>query len=409
MKNRLLFKQKQSLNISLKLWLPILQSSIQELDDIFKKYSHENPFLECSCKNYSSDNNQKQSFIENTLLYEDSLYDVLLEQITAPLFPTPNSQKVAHEILLDIDDRGFFDGDIDEIAITCNVYKEFVENIRQRFAYLDPPGVGAKDLQEACQFQLVQLDLDDELDKLVSKMIHNFKTIDKYHKHHRFNEAMNVIKSFRFSPSVDYMEDEKEIIPDFFVEVGDDINIKINNDSYPDIVVSDPFNSKNEELRYQLKEARDLVGLLELRKSTLYKLVLIIVEKQISFFIGGELKPLIMKTIADELGFEESTISRAVSNKYIECSRGTFALKHFFTNAVSKNLSSSEIKNFLKQLIENESHDTPLNDDEILEKIENRFGVKMVRRTITKYRKLLNLPSSKERKKLYKMDTAWTV
>jgi RNA polymerase sigma-54 factor len=132
---------------------------------------------------------------------------------------------------------------------------------------------------------------------------------------------------------------------------------------------------------------------------------LIIVEKQIGFFVGSELKPLTMAQVADELGFEESTISRAVSNKYIKCERGTYSLKSFFTNAVSKNLSSSEIKNFMKNLIENEDKENPLTDEDIIELVMKRYNMSMVRRTITKYRKLLDIPSSKERKKVYKINS----
>ena len=146
-----------------------------------------------------------------------------------------------------------------------------------------------------------------------------------------------------------------------------------------------------------------MVNLLELRKSTLYKLILIIVEKQIAFFIGSELKPLTMSEVANELGFEESTISRAVSNKYIKCARGTYPLKYFFTNAVSKNLSSSEIKNYLSSVVEAEDHENPFTDQDLVEMVQKRYNVEMVRRTITKYRKLLDMPSSKERKKIYKM------
>jgi len=130
---------------------------------MFEKYSYENPFLRSNGKSSGGFQDQKQSFIENTLYSEESLYDMLLEKITAPLFPTPNSQKIAHEILLDIDDRGFFDGDIEDIANRCGVYKEFVETIRLRFAYLEPAGVGAINFVEACEFQLMQLELDDEL------------------------------------------------------------------------------------------------------------------------------------------------------------------------------------------------------------------------------------------------------
>ena len=122
-----------------------------------------------------------------------------------------------------------------------------------------------------------------------------------------------------------------------------------------------------------------------------------------TFFIGSELKPLTMAQVADELGFDESTISRAVSNKYIKCKRGIFSLKSFFTNEVSSGLSSSEIKNYISNAIENESNEEPLTDQHLVDLVMQRFKMKMVRRTITKYRKLLDIPSSKERKKIYKI------
>jgi len=409
-------KQKQSLQLSLKLWLPLLQAPISELDTIFKEYEFENPFLEVNSPNeigsfssgaggssssYNSDD--KGNFIENNSIYEESLYDKVLNQIDEQLFPTAKSQKVAHEILCDINSDGYFDGDIESIAIKCNVTNEFVETIRQRFSNIEPYGVGAINLEESFIFQLSQVEIDDELYNFTEKLILNLKNIDKYIKHHKFEDAKELIQRFKSPPAIDYLSEQPCIIPDFTVEVGDDINIQINNSYYPDIVVSDPFKTKNSELKHKLKEARDLVNLLDLRKSTLYKLVLLIVEKQIGFFVGSELKPLTMATIADELGFEESTISRAVSNKYIKCSRGTVSLKSFFTNAVSKGLSSSEIKNYIKSLIDNEDKQKPLTDQNLVDMVIQRYNLKMVRRTITKYRKLLDIPSSKERKKYYKI------
>ncbi|WP_415396214.1 RNA polymerase factor sigma-54 [Sulfurimonas sp. CS5] len=393
--------QKQGLQLSLRLWLPLLQAPVQDLETIFKEHSFENPFLEYQSSfesNYSSG-----GFIEEINLHKDSLHDVVLNQLEAPLFPTPNSQKVAHEILLYIDSDGYFEGDIESIALKCNTTNDFVEKIRERFCYLDPSGIGAKDLIESFEFQLSQLFIDEELNKFIQKIIQNLKNIDKFHKHHRFDEATDIIKRFKSPPAVDFQEENTYIVPDFFVEVGDDISVKINHSYYPDIVIKDPFKSKNDELKDKLKEARDLVNLLELRKSTLYKLVLLIVERQMGFFIGSELKPMTMAQIASDIGFEESTISRAVSNKYIKCDRGIFSLKSFFTNAVSKNLSSSEIKNYIQNLIENEDHNIPLTDQDLVDKVMLRFNMKMVRRTITKYRKLLDIPSSKERKKIYKV------
>jgi RNA polymerase sigma-54 factor len=262
------------------------------------------------------------------------------------------------------------------------------------------------DLEESFLFQLDALDrkIDDELYNFTKKIIKDIAHVDKYAAHHRFNDAKDIIKYFNNPPAIDYINDNVQVIPDFFVEINEDIDIRINNAYYPDIKVKNPFNTKNENIKEKLKEAKDLVNLLNLRKSTLYKIVLIIVEKQISFFVGGELKPFSMQEIAAELGFAESTISRAVSNKYIECNLGIFPLKYFFSNAVDKDLSSSQIKSYIKSLVDYEDKEIPLTDEAILEFIETKFGLKMVRRTITKYRKILDIPSSKERKKLYKVE-----
>jgi RNA polymerase sigma-54 factor len=404
--------QKQNLNLSLKMWLPMLQSSLQDLEKHLKNLSYENPFLEVKKPKEFYNNFVSQGtsgeFIEALAIYDKSLNDKLHEQICAPNFPTPNSQKVALEILCDINEEGYFEGDIDKIAQTCNVYNEYVESIRQRFSRLEPAGVGSIDLSESFLFQLDACDknIDDELYNFVKKITKDISHLDKYTAHHRFEDAKGIIKYFNNPPAINYMNTNVQIIPDFYVEIGEDINVKINHAYYPDIEVKDPFSSKNAGIREKLKEARDLVNLLNLRKSTLYKIVLLIVEKQISFFVGGELRPFSMQELAHELGFAESTISRAVANKYIECSLGVFSLKHFFTNAVNdKDLSSSQIKSYIKSLVEYESREEPLTDQHILEMIHEKFSLQMVRRTITKYRKMLDIPSSKERKKLYKVES----
>ncbi|AXX93205.1 RNA polymerase factor sigma-54 [Malaciobacter molluscorum LMG 25693] len=404
--------QKQSLSLSLKLWLPMLQSSLQDLEKHLKNISYENPFLEVKKpKDFYNDfisQGVSSEFVESLAIYKKSLNDKISEQICEPLFPTPNSQKVATEILCDINEEGYFEGDIESIAINCNVTSSYVESIRQRFSMLEPSGVGSIDLSESFLFQLDASDkkIDDELYKFIKKIIKNIKVLDRYATHHRFEDAKEVIKHFNNPPSIEYINTNTQIIPDFFVEVNEDINIKINNAYYPDIEVKDPFSSKKLEIKEKIKQARDLVNLLNLRKSTLYKIVLLIVEKQISFFVGGELKPFSMQELANELNFAESTISRAVANKYIECSLGVFSLKHFFTNAVNnKDLSSSQIKSYIKSLIEYENRTEPLTDQHILEKVFEKYNLKMVRRTVTKYRKILDIPSSKERKKLYKVES----
>ena len=131
-----------------------------------------------------------------------------------------------------------------------------------------------------------------------------------------------------------------------------------------------------------------------------------IVEYQYDFFAGGDIKPLTLKVLADEFGHNPSTISRAIAGKYIACDRGVFAMKDFFTTAIDEDVSNAAIKEFVVELIKNEPKEKPLSDMKILELIQEKFHVKMVRRTIAKYRKQLNIAGSSERKKLYKLEVS---
>lgn len=175
------FQQKQSLNLSLKLWLPLLQLPLQELSSHLETISYENPFLEVKRPFEHAMSSHSSGIIEELVMGSESLHEKILEQIVPPLFPTPISQKVAHEILCDINEDGYFDGDIDKIALTCNVYKEYVEKVRLRFSKLEPQGIGALHVEESFLFQLDALsdDIDDELYNLVIKMIDQMAKVDK--------------------------------------------------------------------------------------------------------------------------------------------------------------------------------------------------------------------------------------
>jgi len=333
---------------------------------------------------------------------KESLYEKLDGQIVAPLFPTPISQKIAKQIIFYINEEGYFDGDVKEIAKECEVDFYKVEQVRQRFAYLEPLGVGALDYKESFLFQLGEFDLDDELSILLSAMILQFEEMERFLNHPRAHDAKEIIKHLNNPPAIAYMESETTILPDIFIEFkGEDLNIKINNDFYPNLLVSQ-IDKYDNFAKQKFKEARELVKLLDLRKATLYNIALVLIERQYSFFMGGELKPLRLQDVADELGFNESTISRAINEKYLECERGVFAFKDFFSNAIG-DVSSSEIKQFLKRVVESEDKENPHSDKYLHESIKSRFDVTMVRRSIAKYRQELNIASYKERKFLYKL------
>lgn len=421
MKQQFNFKQKQLPRLSMQTWLPLLQCSLSDLDKHIQVITNENPCLDVSSgfempesSSTTSHNTfmEYQNHVSNSSTDEiewmsvssQSLYERLEEQIAAPLFPTPISQKIAKQIIFYINDEGYFEGDIAEVALQCGVDKYKVEQVRQRFSYLEPIGVGAVDYKESFLFQLNDFDTDEELSILLSAIITQFEDIEKFFSHPRIHDAKEIIKHLNNPPAIAYMESVATILPDIFVEFkGEDLNIKINNDFYPNLTVNQ-IDKHDNFAKQKFKEARELVKLLDLRKATLYNVALVLIEKQYSFFMGSELKPLKLQDVADELGFNESTISRAISDKYLECDRGVFAFKDFFSNAIGE-VSTSEIKQFLKRIIESEDKEKPHSDKYIHESIESRFGVKMVRRSIAKYRQELEIPSFKERKFLYKLAT----
>jgi len=197
MKQNLSFKQKQLPRLSMKTWLPLLQCSLSDLDKHLQVITNENPCLEVSSgyeeaesslgRNTSAYHNYQNSVsnassdeIEWLSISKQSLYEKLDEQIAAPLFPTPISQKIAKQIIFNINDEGYFEGDIAEIAAACDTSEHTVESVRQRFIYLEPSGVGAVDYKESFLFQLNDFDMDDELSILVSAIIIQFEQIEKF-------------------------------------------------------------------------------------------------------------------------------------------------------------------------------------------------------------------------------------
>ena len=420
MKQNYNLKQKQLPRLSMQTWLPLLQCSLSDLDKHLQVATSENPCLEIKSgfevSESSSDSSHRaymeyQNHVSNASSEEiewmsvssQSLYEKLDDQITAPLFPTPISQKIARQIIFYINDEGYFEGDLNEVAEQCgtDVYK--VEQVRQRFAYLEPKGVGAVDYKESFLFQLNDYELDDELSILLGALIVQFDHIEKFVDHPRMHDAKEILQHFRNPPAMEYMSNDEQLLPDVFVEFKkDELTIRINHAFYPDLKVNQ-IDKYDNFAKQKFKEARELVKLLDLRKATLYNVALVLIEKQYAFFMGSELKPLRLQDVADELGFNESTISRAISDKYLECERGTFAFKDFFSNAIGE-VSTSEIKHFLQRLVNSEEKEKPYSDKILHEKIEERFGIQMVRRSIAKYRQELDIPSFKERQFLYKLE-----
>lgn len=408
---------KQKFSSTLRGWLPILQANLDGLVESLQPFVQENPFISVTPgseredkkfekKNFFStlSKNSVTSTIEALTLDKKSLFQTLHEQVNPPLFPTVKSQNIAYEIIENINSEGYFEHEtLALIAEKCSTDVNEVEKIRQRFAYLEPIGVGAKDLKEAFLFQLNDMDIEESLYPLVETLVLHFESIESYNKEPRFLEALGVIKKFRNPPAVDFLEDEKEVIPDIFVyQKEGSIEVHLNDEYYPEIVIdTEGVDESHAFVSQKIKDAKDLVDALEMRKATLYKIGLMIVEYQYDFFMGKSIKPMKLKDLANDLGRNPSTISRAIANKYLSCSRGVIPLKQFFAAALEEEISNSAIKEYMLELVKKENRLKPMSDLKLLEFIEKKFEIKMVRRTITKYRQQFNIASSSERKKLY--------
>jgi len=409
---------KHKLSNTLRNWLPILHSSLSDLGEAMEPFIESNPVVEVKSgfeEDYEKKiprkiinravSNSRTEQIEALTIQNRSLHDVLDEQLEAPLFPTPISQAIAMYVVANLDENGYYEGDSDAFCKKEGISMEEFEKIRLRFAHVEPVGIGACSLAESFIFQLDSSDISDEAYPLASEVIKNLASIHSYSSEENFSEVMRVLGTFKNPPSIEYQEDSQHIVPDLmiFFDENENIEVKLNDSYYPTINIDATYAVEHEFVTQKIKEAKSLIDALDMRKATLYKVGLMIVEYQYEFFTGGQIMPLTLKTLADEFGHNPSTISRAIANKYIACDRGVLAMKDFFTTAIDEDVSNAAIKDFLVGLVKEESHAKPLSDMKLLDMIQDKFKVKMVRRTIAKYRKQLNIAGSSERKKLYQL------
>ena len=409
---------KHKLSNTLRNWLPILHSSLSDLGEAMAPFVEANPVIEVE-SGYEEDfekkipkkiisgnvSNSRTEQIEALTIAYRSLHDVLNEQMGAPLFPTPISEAIADYVVCNLDEGGYYEGNSQEFCEKNEITIEQFEKIRLRFAHVEPVGIGARDLAESFIFQLDSAEISDDGYALACIVINNMQDIHSYAKKDGFTEVMKVLSTFKNPPAIEYQEESSQVVPDLMIYFNEDdsIEVKLNDAYYPTIKIDTNYAVEHEFISTKIKEAKSLVDALDMRKATLYKVGLMIVEYQYEFFTGGSIMPLTLKTLADEFGHNPSTISRAIANKYIACDRGVFAMKEFFTTAIDEDVSNAAIKEFLVGVVKEESRVKPLSDMKLLDLIQEKFKVKMVRRTITKYRKQLNIAGSSERKKLYQL------
>ncbi|MDR6923403.1 MULTISPECIES: RNA polymerase factor sigma-54 [Chryseobacterium] len=416
--------------------------SIETDFDVNEYLYDDEPSYKTASSNYSPDD---EEFDNESLLTEgQSLYDYLTEQIHL-INISEEDLKIAEYIIGNLDTDGYLRREIksivDDLAFSQGIYttKEKVDDILENYVQkLDPPGVGARGLQECLLLQIEKKVSSDKAVSLAANILrHQFdaltnkhynKIIQKYDiEEEDLKDALEEIS--KLSPKVGGNFDtqtitiNQEIIPDFVIQVKDGLVIPMLNsknaptlrvsEEYKDILTTYSHDKNSSEhkqaalfIKQKLDAAKWYIDAINQRQNTLLQTITAIVKFQKDYFITGDeksLKPMILKDVADITGFDISTISRVVKSKYADTPNGIIYLKDLFsdslTNDDGEEVSTKEIKTHLQEVIDKENKRKPLTDDALVVILKEQ-GYNIARRTIAKYREQLNIPVARLRKEL---------
>ncbi len=411
-------KQKQNLKLTpaLKKSIELLQLSRFELIQKIEKEVENNPFLEKK-ENISVEREYKEDFnfdIESSLTLRESLIKQLDD------FKLTNKQIELSNILINcVDESGRLieeEYEIEKIAKYIFNRDEIEEAIQGIIQRMNPPGIGYRNHKECIKIQINRRNIPAKKKDLIMKILfnNNLDNIDEIKKKslangtsiENFNEALTEIKQCDLSPGLNF-EKVKFIQPDLRILVNDK-NLKIDfiEESFPIIKVDEDLiskvkkeiSSRNTELRQKINEAKWLLTSVQKRNDTVKKVGEYICSKQFAFFENNPLKinTLNNKEIADKIGVHPSTVSRILRHKYIETPKGVIPLKSLLVSSVSKirGISDLQLMRLIKDIVDSEKN--PKSDKKIAIEL-NKKGYGLARRTITKYRKKNNIPSSRYR------------
>lgn len=369
---------------------------------------------------------EHENYIDQIPQKEKSLQEHLQEQVNIDILE-PKDRFIASRLIDHMTESGYILEPLQNIADALHCPLEWVEAVLLKMQQFDPIGIMARNLQECLSLQLKDKDLYTEKYQLLLDHLDLFAD----HKFDLLMEKCDVtrdelksmileIQKLNPKPGHQYSSEMIEVmIPDVYVRRHSDGTyfIELNNETLPRLLINDKYLSKvqsqaksskeKDYLIQKLNTAHWLMSALQQRATSILKVATEIVKTQRDFLDKGieHLKPMTMYDVATTLEINESTVSRITMNKYISTPKGLFALKDFFTRSVTnaeadsdESHSTETVKYLVKKFIEAEKPDHILQDDQIVELLKER-GMVVARRTIAKYRKILNIPSSLERKK----------
>lgn len=417
----------------------VFNETPEQMQDADYKDEDDIPYYRMNVSNRSADDEAPNAVV----IAEGSLVDYLMQQIGERDL-TDRQRIIAEYIIGNIDDNGYLQRKVsaitDDIVFQTgnDIDEHEVEEVLQVVRDLDPAGVGATDLRDCLLLQL-ERKKGDETHLLAYKVIDRY--FDSFIKKHydriisalgidseKMKKVVEAIRQLNPKPgnTVTGIADEsrsQQIIPDFNVDVeGDTINLTLLN-NIPDLQVSesysllyDKYSGKKPATRREEEEAADIkqkyekasnfIKVLQQRQETLFKTMRAITLRQRDFFLTGDemqLKPMILKDIADDTGYDVSVISRVTMNKYVTTQWGVYPLKFFFTEGLQhesgEEVSSREIQSIIKSVVDAEDKRRPLSDLRLCEILKEK-GYEIARRTVAKYRERLSIPVARLRKEI---------
>jgi RNA polymerase sigma-54 factor len=432
----------------------LLQMSALEIEQELIQAADENPFLDF-------DNSPSEDFVDpilefshrssssklqrvdaedmeefSTLSKEDTLLEFLMHQIST-VRANPDVKKILYFLAGCVDEKGYLRESLEELRASLDQLDlslepserdPFFDEALGLLKKLDPPGVGAMNLQECLLLQLENTsDVDEYIIQVAGDIVtHCLEDLGKNNhdkmkqkvkcKDSALHSAIKLIKSLNPSPGLQYSTDPGQVVtPDVFIKkVNKRWVVVLNPNNQPNVrlrseyveAVKDVKNTpENMPFLEKFNEAKVLIRSVKQRGDTILKVAQAIVEKQQGFFEHGDLamQPLLLKEIAETVSLHESTISRVTNQKYLQSSRGTFSFKYFFGGQISREagetVSAKAIQTLIKQMIQSEPTEKPLSDSDISTLLNNE-GYQIARRTIVKYREILRIPPVHSRRKL---------
>ena len=370
----------------------------------------------------SAEEEEKRQFMFDSLVAGTSLQETLLEQVRQSTLPH-DQWPVAELLIGNIDEYGYFKATVEELSSSTGLSPDKVLDVLKVIQTFEPTGVGARDLRECL---LLQLERSGQRESLEYRIVSEF--MDALGKRRipeiargtgqsvdDVQEALERIARLEPRPGRAFLPDNNEyILPEVFVQrAGDEFIVTTNNEYIPHLRISNTYKdlmaqSQNSAevrnyIREKIRAGKFLIKSLHQRQTTILSIAKEIVHRQREFMEKGvaHLKPLTMVQIAEVVGVHETTVSRAVSGKYMQTPQGLVEMKYFFTagiqTASGDGMSNTSVKDMIAEIFKKEDTARPLSDQEVVKMLREK-GIVIARRTVAKYRTELNILPSNLRK-----------